>query len=332
MAGDRTIAPDLRRAARWVPPLPLGHPRLLPLLSWLSRRSGPVATDGVRATTHPGPPAVRVYGPDRQRTDAALLWIHGGGLVLGSVLLDDARCGAIAAELGITVVSVEYRLAPVDPFPAALDDCHAAWTWLLRSTDRLGIDPHRIAVGGASAGAGLAAALAQRLHDEAAAPEPRDQTGHPAAPGPTGAEPGAPGPTVQPAAQWLYYPMLDDRTAARRELDRPRHLVWSNRNNAVGWRSYLGREPGSTDLPPYAAPARREDLAGLPTAWIGVGDVDLFHDEDLAYAQRLRAAGVDVTVDVVRGAPHGFDGWASGTRTADDFTTRAVTWLRTALD
>lgn len=298
-----TIPEELRRAVRWVPPLPLHRLRILRLAQRLSRHGRPKATDGVRITASAGPPAVRTYLPDRG-TGAALLWIHGGGLVLGSPLMDDERCGRVAAELGAVVVSVDYPLAPAAPFPAALDDCHAAWTRLHDDAGRLGIDPARVAVGGASAGAGLAAALTQRLHDDA-------------------------GP--QPVAQWLFYPMLDDRTAGRRELDRLRHRVWSNRNNEVGWRSYLGHAPGTAVPPPYAVPARREDVTGLPQAWIGVGDIDLFHDEDVAYAERLEAAGVPVTVDVVPGAPHGFDGWGAGTAIADGFTARATAWLRDAL-
>ncbi|GAA4969817.1 alpha/beta hydrolase [Pseudonocardia tropica] len=298
------IAAELRRPLRWVPPIPLHRPRLLRLLQRLSRRGRPAAVDGVRSTTHPGPPLLRVHVPDHRTTPAALLWFHGGGLVLGSPMIDDVRCGELAADLGIVVVSVDYRLAPGDPFPAALDDGHAGWTWLRDAADRLEVDPARIAVGGASAGGCLAAALVQRLHDE-----------------------GGP----QPVAQWLVYPMLDDRTAARRELDRPPHRVWNNRNNEVGWRAYLGRPPGTGEPAPYAVPARRADLSGLPRTWIGVGDVDLFHDEDLTYARRLREAGVPVELDVVPGAPHGFDGWGKGVALADDFTGRSVAWLRGTL-
>ena len=134
---------------------------------------------------------------------------------------------------------------PEHPYPAALD-AHAAWTWL-----RGHAAAERIVVGGQSAGGGLAAALVQRLYDEG----------------------------ERPRAQWLFCPMLDDRTAARRGLDDAGHRVWDNRLNRFGWRAYLGTEPGAPGVPPYAVPARRDDVAGLPDTWIGVGDIDLFHDE-----------------------------------------------------
>jgi acetyl esterase/lipase len=215
-------------------------------------------------------------------------------------------------------VSVEYRKAPEHPFPAALDDCNAGWEWLQRNAVSLGISPARVAIGGQSAGGGLAAALVQRLHDaQSTAGEP------------TAGEPIAGGP--QPIAQWLFCPMLDDRTAARLELDRVGHRVWNNRANRFGWSSYLGTTPGSPAVPPYAVPARREDLTGLPPAWIGVGDIDLFHEEDRAYAERLRAAGVEATLHVVPGAPHGFEAWAPKTNLSRAYVGSALDWLGPAL-
>jgi acetyl esterase/lipase len=200
------------------------------------------------------------------------------------------------------VVSAEYRLAPENPCPAAIDDCHTAWTWLRERAASLGVDPARVAVGGQSAGGGLAAALVQRLHDEV-------------------------GP--QPLAQWLFCPMLDDRTAARRDLDRVGHLVWNNRLNHFGWRAYLAAEPGVSKVPRYAVPARRGDLSGLPPAWIGVGDIDLFHDEDRAYAEQLRADGVETQFEVVPGGPHGFEAWGRDTEVGRTYLAAARTWLRT---
>ncbi|MCE7795841.1 alpha/beta hydrolase [Sphingobium sufflavum] len=261
----------------------------------------------VRIDTPSGTPVpLRIYEPWEAQADpqaglgGALLWIHGGGYVISGPAQDDAFCIAVAREQGLVVVSVDYRLAPEHPFPAPLVDCHSAWTWMQAQAVALGIDPARIAIGGQSAGGGLAAALVQQVHDE-----------------------GGP----QPVAQWLFCPMIDDRTAARIDLDQIGHRLWSNRNNRTGWEAYLGREPGAVDPPPYAAAARRTDLAGLPPAWIGVGTVDLFCEEDRVFADRLREADVDVTFRLVDGAPHGFESWASGTDIAQAYLVEARAWL-----
>ncbi|HZC06312.1 MAG TPA: alpha/beta hydrolase, partial [Ktedonobacterales bacterium] len=262
---------------------------------------------GISADVPGNGPRVRVYRPVARRSTAALFWIHGGGLIFGRAVQDDHLCALTARDLGILVVSVEYRMAPEHPFPAALDDCLAGWRWLQREAPRLGVDPARVALGGESAGGGLAASLAQRLHDST----------HDSA--------------AKPVAQWLFCPMLDDRTAARQELDGADHFVWNNRLNRFGWRSYLGVEPGATSVPTYAAPARRENLRSLPPAWIGVGDIELFYDETRDYAERLRAASVEVTLDIVPGAPHGFESWAANTSIARAYLGRAREWLSQAL-
>ncbi len=210
----------------------------------------------------------------------ALLWLHGGGYVIGKPEMDDATCAQFVQELGLTVVSVDYRLAPKHPFPAGLDDSYLALTWLASQAQQLGIDPTRIAIGGQSAGAGLAAALAQLAHDRQG---------------------------VQPIFQLLVYPMLDDRTTLRTELDDGNHVAWTQTSNRFGWEAYLGQPGGAATVPAYAVPARREDLSGLPPAWLGVGTLDLFHDENVAYARRLQAAGVACELVVVPGAFHGFD-------------------------
>jgi acetyl esterase/lipase len=262
--------------------------------------------DGVALEKRSSPGrGVRVHRPRGVLSPASLLWIHGGGYVLGRAVLNDRLCGEIARELGITVVAVEYRKAPEHPFPAAFDDCHAAWIWLQWEAASLGIDPARVAIGGESAGGGLAAALAQRLHDEGG---------------------------IQPVGQLLFCPMLDDRTAARHELDAVDHFVWNNRKNRFGWRSYLGKEPGAGTVPSYAVPSRRDDLAGLPPAWIGISDIELFLDEALSFAGRLRAAGVRVELDVVSDAPHGFESWAPDTAIARQHQARASAWLRGVLE
>ncbi|WP_328648722.1 alpha/beta hydrolase [Amycolatopsis sp. NBC_00348] len=286
------IAPELRGPARRLPRLPLDRPFGLWLVRRTMARMRPVAVPDVDIEVTAG---LRIYRPREPRSDLTLLWIHGGGLVIGNTVQGDAFCGETARELGITVVSAEYRLAPEHPYPAALDDCHAAW----KSARDHAADPARVVVGGQSAGGGLAAALVQRLCDEG----------------------------ERPLAQWLFCPMLDDRTAARRDLDARRLRGWDNRLNRLGWRAYLGQDPGAAVLPHYAAPARRENLTGLPPAWIGVGDIDLFHHEDVEYARRLRAAGVGTTVHIEPGAPHGFESWAPDTGIVRGYLATARAWL-----
>jgi acetyl esterase/lipase len=121
--------------------------------------------------------------------------------------------------------------------------------------------------------------------------------------------------------------MLDDRTAVRRDLDGIEHWVWSNTANRVGWAAYLGIEPGAETVPPYAAPARRLDLSGLPPAWLDYGSIELFRDEIVDYAARLKAAGVPVVIEEVPGAPHGFETWAADSAPARAILERARAWL-----
>ncbi|UGQ12497.1 alpha/beta hydrolase [Yinghuangia sp. ASG 101] len=271
---------DLRKA-RFLPrTAPIG-PRALGVLRKLSTLTmDRPPSNGLIARVN-ADVSVRVFRSSWARHPApALLWIHGGGYVLGSASQDDRGCRHLAHRLGIVVASVEYRLAPEHPFPTPLEDCHAALLWLAAQPD---VDPARVAIGGASAGGGLAAALTLLAKERAT-------------------EPGA----VSPVFQLLAYPMLDDRTAARTDIDQSGMRMWNQTSNRIGWRAYLG-EAADHNVPPLAAPARYKDLSGLPPAWIGVGSNDLFHDEDIAYAERLREAGVATTLHVVPGAYHGFD-------------------------
>ena len=236
---------------------------------------------GVRVrVAYAGDVPLRVYEPEGARRRPALLWIHGGGLVVGSARQDDGLCARTASERDAVVVSVDYRLAPEHPYPAAIDEVFAGWEWLLAHADDLGVDTGRLAIGGESAGGGLAACLVQRVHDAGG---------------------------TQPIAQWLFAPMLDDRTAADVRRDAENHFVWNNRANRFGWSSYLQQPPGSETIPPYASAARRGDLSGLPPAWIYTTEIELFHDEVAEYARRLSEAGVAVDFHTVPAAPHAFE-------------------------
>jgi acetyl esterase/lipase len=276
------VHPDLRKRIGRIPPLPF-HNRAFVVIINVLLRIAPKAKTINGATIDEGKlenASVRIYRPEGELSGAGLLWIHGGGLIIGNAAMNDRLCATYAQDLKMIVVSVEYRLAPKHPFPCAIDDCFEAWQWLLREAQVLGVDATRIAISGQSAGGGLAASLAQRILD---------------------------GGGIQPAAQALFCPMLDDRTAARHELDSVNHRIWNNRSNRAGWSWYLGHPPGKPEVPQYAVPARRKDLAGLPPAWIGVGDIDLFYDEGRQYSARLDEAGVNCQLYVVPMAPHGFE-------------------------
>jgi acetyl esterase/lipase len=230
-----------------------------------------------------------------------LIWMHGGGYLIGRPEQDDVCCVQYVRETGITVVSIDYRLAPKHPFPAGLDDCYSTLKWAASQAQEPGFDPERIAVGGASAGGGLAAALVQLARD-------RNE--------------------IKPVFQLLVYPMLDDRTVLRTDINDSYNITWTQKSNQFGWESYLGQECGSENVPAYSVPARRTDLSGLPPAWIGVGSLDIFHDEDIAYAQRLKGCGVECEVDVVPGAFHGFDVFDPQVPLVQDFRKSQIAALK----
>lgn len=230
----------------------------------------------------------------------AVLHIHGGGLIIGSARSGDRANRRLADTLGAVVASVDYRLPPEHPYPAPLDDCEAALAWLAAHPR---VDVTRIAVTGESAGGGLAAALTARTVD-------------------------AGGPAL--AGQALMYPMLDDRTAADPRHTDPGYLrLWNGASNRLGWGLYLGEHASAP--PADAVPARRSDLSGFPRTWIAVGTLDLFHDEDHAYAQRLTAAGVDGEIVTVPGAYHGFDVAEARAPIAVDTTRQLTEALRSML-
>lgn len=258
----------------------------------------------------PGPdgaPAVpvRVYQPSpRPNTLPALLWIHRGGYVLGSIEVDDLLAKHLVKTATCVVVSVEYRRAPEHPFPAPLEDCYAALKWLATHTDELGVMPSRMAIGGASSGGGLAAGLALVARDRQ---------------------------NVPICFQLLIYPMLDDRNVTQASEAVPDTLSWTRESNLIAWRSYLGREPGGNNVSQYAAPLRATDLAGLPPTYIAVGALDLFLHEDMTYAQRLLDAGVPTELHVYPGAFHGFEGIAPAADVSQRLMTERGYVLKRAL-
>ncbi|GLP78070.1 esterase [Mycobacterium antarcticum] len=287
--------PDLARAAR-LAPRSMITPRSLPVFRVAARLMDRRTPADVDELTLASGVRVRLHRPATSAPGPALLWIHGGGYIIGSAAQDDVVCRRFASALGATVAAVDYRLAPEHPYPVPLEDCYRALSWLAGLPS---VDPARVAIGGASAGGGLAAALALLARDRA---------------------------EIGVAAQLLVYPMLDDRSATQDGLDDHRHRLWTQKSNVYGWASYLGDAD-----PNVAVPARNPDLSGLPAAWIGVGSNDLFHDEDLAYAERLQAAGVQCAVEVVPGAFHGFDGVVPKAPVSKAFSASQIAWLRGVL-
>lgn len=246
------------------------------------------------------PLTVRVHRPvDGSGLLPCVYSMHGGGYVIGSYTFDDDVFEHLCPTLGVVGVSVEYRLAPETPYPGPLEDCYRGLQWTHVHAEELGVDRTRIGVMGSSAGGGLAAALALLCRERN-------------------------GPEV--AFQVLDSPMLDDRqiTDSSRQHGLP---VWSRESTEFGWRCYLGELSGRDDVPPTAAPARATDLAGLPPAFVGVGAVDGFLDEDLDYARRMVAAGVPVDVHVYAGACHGFQAIAADSVVARRFRRDLEEWL-----
>lgn len=228
--------------------------------------------------------AVRIYRPSG-RADAlpALIWLHGGGFVLGGLELDDLMARQLAKDVECVVIGVDYRLAPENPYPAALDDSRAVLKWAAANGEALGIDSKRIALGGASAGGGIAAGVALMERDRGES---------------------------DIAFQLLIYPSIDDRNIEQVSETVPENLFWSRENTLTGWRLYLEGQQAGGNVQAYAAPARAVDLGGLPPTYIAVGAVDMFMGDDIDYARRLVAAGVPTELHVYPGAFHAFDSFA----------------------
>ncbi|WP_159839767.1 alpha/beta hydrolase [Nocardia sp. CY41] len=271
------LDPELEAAVPFFPPADLSDPgtareRLAALAAAIPAPA--IAHLEIENRTVPGAVEVpvRIYRPREAR--GAIIWLHGGGFVMGDLDTEHPWATLIADNSGATVISVGYRLAPEHPFPAAHDDVYAVLAWTAEHAAELGIDPARIAIGGHSAGAGLAAAVALRARDEQ-------------------------GPSIR--FQLLNQPVLDDRQqawSARTFTDTP--FVTRAKVTQM-WQHYLGATPAT----PYAAPARAADLSGLPPAYIATAEFCPNRDEDIDYALRLLQAGVPVELHQWPGTFHG---------------------------
>lgn len=265
----------------------------------------PVAKNVIRGM--PNNPDVTIYVINAKAGSrrAGILHTHGGGFVLGSAADSIFDLQNLATELDCAIVSVDYRLAPETTYAGSIEDNYAGLRWLHAHAEEVGVDATRIAVMGESAGGGHAALLAITARDRGEVPV---------------------------AFQCLIYPMLDDRTGSTKKVPAPiGEILWTAEDNRFGWRSFLGQEPGGPSVPAKAVPARLENLKGLPPTFIGVGAIDLFVQEDIAYAERLVDAAVPTQLLVMPGAFHGFDAVGSGTRIGKSFNAMKIDALRRAL-
>ncbi|PEV91902.1 lipase [Bacillus thuringiensis] len=228
---------------------------------------------------------VKIYEPVEKNKNLdklpATLWIHGGGYVMGHPDMDDVLCERFVQTAECVVVSVDYRLAPEHPYPAAIEDCYAGLVWMTNEADSLGIDVNRVAIAGASGGGGLTAALALMARDKG-------------------------GPSI--IFQMPLYPMLDSHniTPSSYEIIED-NATWNRSNNLTAWNMYLGKKNDTNEPSPYAVPSRADNLAGLPPTYTCVGQLDLFRDEIIEYVTRLAQAGVDVEFHLYPGCFHCFE-------------------------
>ena len=248
---------------------------------------------------------VRVYRPvGSSGTLPGIFYIHGGGMVLGSIEMDDASATMLCDMTGCVVVSVEYRLAPENPFPAAPEDCYTGLVWMAQNAAEIGVDPERIALFGQSAGGGLVLAVALMSRDRGF-------------------------PSIR--MQMPIYPMIDDRNETPSSHEVTDIGIWDRAGNLEAWGMYLGDAYGTEHVSHYAAPARATDLSGLPPTFIDVGDLDLFRDEDIDFAARLMRAGVPTEFHVNPGAYHAAEVFAPTAALSQRIWAMRVDALRRAL-
>jgi len=287
---DQSLDPELRAGLAAMPAMdglvedvPSRRKMMLEMMTALPRTRLESVT--IEDRYIPGPEGapevlVRIYSPKaRAEVLPGVLWIHGGGFIMGHPIMDDNLCQRFVEHVGCVVVSVDWRLAPENPFPAGVEDCYAALQWMVASAPELRIDIDRVAVAGASAGGGVTAAVALLARDRG-------------------------GPKL--AFQMPLYGCLDDRhiTPSSQVITDPR--VWNRDISLKAWKLYLG-DSQQGEVSPYAAPTRAKDLSGLPPAYICIGEADLMRDENIEYAMRLMQAGVSTELHIYPGAFHGFD-------------------------
>ena len=313
---DRECAEALASVAEFIPPSLT--PEMIPLLRQPNpampaptnedlQRGGAFTVEERSVGGPEGAPDVPllICRPTSATTPLPVIYyIHGGGMIIGDNRNGILEMLDLAQDLEISVVSVDYRLAPETPHPGPIEDCYAGLLWTVENAKDLGIDPGRVIVAGASAGGGLAAALALLARDRG-------------------------GPAL--AGQVLIYPMLDDRNDSVSARQMAGLGIWDRISNETGWTALLGDARGGPEVSPYAAPARATDLSGLPPAFIDVASAETFRDEDVAYATRIWQAGGVAELHVWPGGYHGFDGFAPEARISKEATAARLHWLRRLL-
>lgn len=271
------IDPELRPALDSFPGFEINRENVLQVREMMDgMRVEPeveVLSDKTSISTPDGNLDIYIFRKNDRPNQPAALWIHGGGYIMGSA--DDVRAKVFAHDCDCTVFSVDYRMAPEHPFPAGPEDCYAALSWLMNNDDDLGIDSSKVVLGGASAGAGMAAGVALMN---------RDRENFPL------------------TLQLLLYPMIDNLHATG-SGEITNHAVWNLPTSVNAWEMYLDGTP-DLDASPYAAATRARDLSGLPATYICVGTEDLFRDEDIDYARRVSEAGVPCELAVFPGMYH----------------------------
>jgi len=287
---EKKVTPELRSILSAMPKMNLTLERLESIRNWmketsinnssLTSESISISNQFISGSDEETQIRVRIYKPITKKENlSGLLWMHGGAYTLGLPEQDDVICQRFVSESNCVVVSVDYRLAPENPFPAPVEDCYAALKWFSENAEKLGTDVSQIAVAGISAGGGLAAAVSLLARDRK-------------------------GPSI--AFQMPLSPMIDNRNISPSSHEILDRRVWNRTENLQAWEMYLGSD-NKGEVSQYAAPTFAIDLSRLPPAYICIGDLDPFRDETIDYVTRLRQAGVPTEFHLYPGCFHGFD-------------------------